>query len=238
MGRVITECVAKTENCRIVAGIDINKSCKTDYPVFDDFGSLTVRGDVIIDFSHPSVLQNLLEYCKLNDVPAVLATTGYSDEQISLIKQFSSSCALFFTFNMSLGINLLLELAKKAACVLCDNYDIEIIEAHHNQKVDAPSGTALMIANAVNDALNNEFTYVYDRHDVRQKRSNSEIGIHSIRGGTIVGEHTIMFAGRDEVLSISHSAQSKEIFATGAVKAAVYMVGKPSGLYSMNDLIK
>lgn len=238
MGRVITRSVAAAEDCRIVAGIDINKDDSLGYPVFLDFDALDVRGDVVIDFSHPSALDGILAYCKANGVPAVLATTGYSPEQTETIRSAAADCALFFTFNMSLGINLLIELTKKATCILGDTFDIEIIEAHHNQKIDAPSGTAVMIADAVKDALSEDCKYVYDRHSERKKRDKNEIGIHSIRGGTIVGEHTVMFAGHDEILSISHSARSKEIFATGAVKAAQFMVGKPNGLYSMNDMIE
>ena len=238
MGRVITHSVAAAEDCRIVAGIDINKDDSLGYPVFLDFDALDVRGDVVIDFSHPSALDGILAYCKANGVPAVLATTGYSPEQTETIKRAAADCALFFTFNMSLGINLLIELTKKATCILGDTFDIEIIEAHHNQKIDAPSGTAVMIADAVKGALSEDCKYVYDRHSERKKRDKNEIGIHSIRGGTIVGEHTVMFAGHDEILSISHSARSKEIFATGAVKAAQFMVGKPNGMYSMNDMIE
>lgn len=238
MGRVITRSVAAAEDCRIVAGIDINKDDSLGYPVFSGFDALDVRGDVVIDFSHPSALDGILAYCKANGVPAVLATTGYSPEQTETIKRAAADCALFFTFNMSLGINLLIELTKKATCILGDAFDIEIIEAHHNQKIDAPSGTAVMIADAVKGALSEDCKYVYDRHSERKKRDKNEIGIHSIRGGTIVGEHTVMFAGHDEILSISHSARSKEIFATGAVKAAQFMVGKPNGMYSMNDMIE
>jgi len=238
MGKVITELVNQTEDCTIVAGVDINTQ-STDYPVYDNINKINgLDADVIVDFSHPSVLNSLLDYSKSNSLPLVLSTTGYSDEQTELIKEAAKVTPVFFSFNMSLGINLLIELAKKAACILSDTFDIEIIEAHHNQKIDAPSGTAVMISNGIKESLcDKEYFDVYDRHSVREKRNEKEIGVHSIRGGTIVGEHTVMFAGNDEIVSISHSARSKGIFASGAVKAAVFMVGKPAGLYSMKDLI-
>ncbi len=237
MGKVISNLVAENEDCRIVAGIDINTTANT-YPVFNSFDNLTIEGDVIIDFSHPSTLSSICEYVERTGTPAVLTTTGYSTEQIAKIKNLSKRAPVFFSFNMSLGINLLVELAKKATCVLGDTFDIEIIEAHHNQKIDAPSGTAVMISEAIKDSLcDNEYQEVYDRHSVRQKRGQKEIGMHAIRGGTIVGEHTVMFAGHDEIVSISHSARSKEVFASGAVKAAMFMVGKPEGLYTMKDMI-
>ncbi len=238
MGKVVSQIVSQRDDCQIVAGIDINTSDNT-YPVFDSFKNLTVSGDVIIDFSHPSTLDSICEYIKATDTPAILTTTGYSTEQIEKIKALAVNSPIFFSFNMSLGINLLIELAKKATCVLGDTFDIEIIEAHHNQKLDAPSGTAVMISEAIKDSLcDSEYHEVYERHSVRQKRGEKEIGIHAIRGGTIVGEHTVMFAGHDEIVSISHSARSKEVFASGAVKAAVFMVGKPAGLYTMKDMIK
>ena len=237
MGKVITELVNQKEDCTIVAGVDLNTKSNS-YPVFNSFSDITVDADVIIDFSHPSVLNSLLDYAKKCGLPLVLSTTGYTPEQTEQIKRAAKDIPIFFSFNMSLGINLLIELAKKAACILSDNFDIEIIEAHHNQKIDAPSGTAVMISEAIKDSLSDaEYYDVYDRHSVREKRNNKEIGVHSIRGGTIVGEHTVMFAGNDEIVSISHSARSKGIFASGAVKAATFMVGKPAGIYSMKDMI-
>ena len=195
------------------------------------------KPDVIIDFSHPSSLDDLLDYCMTNGTPIVIATTGYNDEQIAKIHKASEQIPVFFTFNMSLGINLLTELAKKATQILGGQFDIEIIEKHHNQKIDAPSGTAIMLANAINEELDNSCTYVYDRHSVRQKRAKNEIGMHAIRGGTIVGEHEIIFAGRDEVISLKHEAHSKQVFAVGSVNAAVFMCGKPAGIYAMKDLL-
>ncbi len=171
------------------------------------------------------------------NVPVILATTGYSETQIAQIKSAAKQIPVFFTFNMSLGINLLVELSKKATAVLGNQYDIEIIEKHHNQKIDAPSGTALMLADAINETLDNSCVYTYDRHSMRQKRDKKEIGIHAVRGGTIVGEHEVIFAGHDEVISLSHSAASKELFATGSINAAVFLNGKSAGLYSMSDLI-
>ena len=176
-------------------------------------------------------------YAKTNGTALVLASTGYNEAEIAKIKSASAEIPIFFTANMSIGINLLRELAKKAASILGEQYDIEIIEKHHNQKIDAPSGTALMLADAINESCGNRYSYVYDRHNVRKKRERSEIGIHSVRGGTIVGEHEIIFAGRDEVITLSHSAASKEVFAVGAVNAAAFIVGKPAGLYSMADMI-
>ena len=170
--------------------------------------------------------------------PLVLATTGYTDEERSQTNAAAAQIPVFFTFNMSLGINLLVELARKATQILGGQFDVEIVEKHHNLKKDAPSGTAIMIAEAINEELGGKERLVYDRHSVRKPRDNDEIGMHSIRGGTIVGEHDVIFAGHDEVITLSHSAQSKEVFAAGAVNAAVFLAGKPAGLYAMSDLIK
>lgn len=238
MGHVIQEAVAAREDCRIVAGVDLAKDDSLSFPVYSSIDQVQETADALIDFSHPSTLDSLLGYMEKTGTAAVLATTGYSEEQIEKIKRMAESVPIFFSFNMSLGINLLVELAKKATCILGESFDIEIVEAHHNQKIDAPSGTAVMLANAVKDALAEDYELVYDRHDRRQKREKKEIGIHSLRGGTIVGEHSVVFAGRDEIVTLSHSARSKEIFACGSVRAALYMVGKPAGLYSMSDLMK
>ncbi|MBC8569569.1 4-hydroxy-tetrahydrodipicolinate reductase [Zongyangia hominis] len=237
MGHVISNIVAGRDDCTIVAGIDINTQRHFDYPVFAKPSDYAGGADVIIDFSHPSVLTPLLAFSKERGIPVVLATTGYSKAQIEEIHAAAKGTPVFFTANMSLGINLMVELAKKAAGVLGDSFDIEIIEKHHNQKIDAPSGTALMIADAVSGVLDEKPQYVYDRHSQRKKRDKNEIGIHAVRGGTIVGEHDIMFAGRDEILTISHTAMSKEVFASGAVNAAVFMCGKTAGLYNMKDMV-
>lgn len=236
MGRVVADVINAREGIKVIAGIDVTvKEC--GFTVYNKPMELPEVPDVIIDFSHPSALGDLLEYALTNGTALVLASTGYDKEQIAKIESASHSVPIFFTANMSLGINLLSELAKKAAAVLGGQFDIEIVEKHHNQKIDAPSGTALMLANAINDVSDDKYNYVYDRHSVRKKRDGNEIGIHAVRGGTIVGEHEIIFAGRDEVITLSHSAYSKEVFAVGAVNAAVFMVGKAAGLYSMADLI-
>lgn len=236
MGRVIGSIVAERNDCTIVAGVDLNTDPLVSFPVYSSPFAIKEEADVIIDFSHPSLLVDLLEYAASKKLPAVIATTGLSGEQIDLIHTCSKQLPLFFTANMSLGVNLMAELAKKAAQIL-QGFDIEIIEKHHNQKIDAPSGTALMLAEEINNALPSPYQYVYDRHSKRQMRTKAEIGLHSVRGGTIVGEHEVLFCGKDEILSISHSAASKDVFATGAVAAAVFLHGKPKGLYSMKDII-
>lgn len=237
MGRVITACVNSRDDARIVAGVDINTDTLSSYPVYDSFDKITEKADVIIDFSHPSTLENLLAFAQKTATPLVLATTGFSASQTEKIKALANNIPLFFTFNMSLGINLLVALSKKAARVLDGNFDVEIIEKHHNQKLDAPSGTAIMLAEAINETYDNKMIYEYDRHSKREKRPANQIGIHSVRGGNIVGEHEVIFAGHDEVISLTHTATSKEVFAVGALKAALFMKGKTSGLYDMNDVI-
>ena len=237
MGRVIRSCVEKRDDCKIVAGVDPVNDAQADFPVFSNCYDIDIDADVIIDFSHPSALDNLLDYAEKKGVALVLATTGYSDEQVKKIHEYSKRIPLFFSFNMSLGINLMVELVKKATCILSDGFDIEVVEAHHNQKLDAPSGTAIMLTNAIQSALNDDYNINYDRHSTRNKRDPKEIGVHSIRGGTIVGEHSVIFAGHDEIFKLSHSAGSKEIFAVGSLKAALFVVGKPVGLYSMSDMM-
>ncbi len=238
MGRVIADICRSRTDCTITAGIDLLGEQYSDFPVYKRVFELPEKPDVIIDFSHPSALPDLLSYCKMNGVPLVVATTGYTDEERAEITAASANIPIFFTFNMSLGINLLVELAKKATQILGGQFDIEIVEKHHNLKKDAPSGTAIMIGEAINEELDNSKHFVYDRHSVRRERGKDEIGMHAIRGGTIVGDHDIIFAGRDEVITLSHSAQSKEVFAVGAVNAAVFLAGKQAGLYAMSDLIK
>ena len=237
MGRVIADIISTRSDCSVCAGVDIVAEQYSDFPVYKNVNELTSKPDVIIDFSHPSALDSLLDYCKINNVPVVVATTGYTDDQIKQIKAAAEQIPIFFTFNMSLGINLLVDLAKRATKVLGDQFDIEIVEKHHNLKKDAPSGTAIMIAEAINEELDNKMHYVYDRHSVRKPREKTEIGMHSIRGGTIVGEHDIIFAGRDEVITLSHSAGSKQVFAVGSVNAAVFLSGCEKGLYQMSDLL-
>ena len=237
MGHFINDVISGRDDCRIVAGIDKFGEKYSDFPVYKDITEITEKPDVIIDFSNPSALDGLVKYGLENGTALVLATTGYSEEQVEKIHKTAEQIPVFFTFNMTLGINLMAELARKATKVLGGQYDIEIVEKHHNQKIDAPSGTAIMLADAINEELDNKYNYVYDRHSVRAKRSQTEIGIHSIRGGTIVGEHEIIFAGRDEVISLKHEAHSKQVFAVGAVNAAVFLKGKNAGLYAMSDLL-
>ena len=238
MGRVINDIISNRVDCKVVAGVDKVSESYADFPVVATMSELPVKPDVIIDFTHPSLLDDLLDYCLTNGVAVVIATTGYSAEQIERIHKAAESIPVFFTFNMSLGINLLADLAKRATQVLGEQFDIEIIEKHHNQKIDAPSGTAIMLANAINEEAEDKYNYVYDRHSVRAKRTKNEIGMHAIRGGTIVGEHEIIFAGRDEVISLKHEAHSKSVFAVGSVNAAVFLENKPAGLYAMSDLLK
>lgn len=238
MGHAVTTCVSERCDCAIAAGIDLNTESYAGYPVYANPRNCMAAPDAVIDFSHPSALEKTLEYAKERHIPVVLATTGYDDAQIQQIHEAATQIPVFFTANMSLGINLLAELCKKAAEVLGDTFDVEIIEKHHNQKLDAPSGTALMLAHAVEEGLSYEPTYVYDRHAVRQKRDKNEIGFSAVRGGNIVGEHEVLFAGHDEIITLTHSARSKDVFAVGAVNAALFLVGKPAGLYTMADLIK
>ncbi len=238
MGKMIYECVKDREDCRVVGGIDLITESYADFPVVSKPSELTVKADVIIDFSNPALLDGLLEYSMSTGTPVVYATTGYTVEQIAKIKKASESVPVFFSWNMSMGINLLVELSKKAASFLGEQFDIEIVEKHHNQKLDAPSGTALMLANGINETFDNGKEYVYDRHSVRKKREKKEIGIHAVRGGTIVGEHEIIFAGSDEVITLSHSAASRRVFAVGSVNAAVFIKGKGPGMYDMSDVLK
>ena len=237
MGQVITRLVAEDDDCEIVAGFDVNDTIDNTYPVFTNPDEFTDEADVVIDFSHPSALTNVLNYCKKRKFPVILATTGFTNEQKQEFIDASKEIPVFFSANMSLGINLLIALAKKATKLLEGNFDIEIVERHHNQKLDAPSGTALAIADAIDETLSFPAEYVYDRHAVRKKRKKTEIGLHAVRGGTIVGDHDIIFAGTDEVIELKHSAHSKEVFAVGAVKAAKFITDKPAGLYNMNDII-
>lgn len=238
MGKAVTSAVQSRNDCKIIFGADPYGTSAYDYPVFASLSASNEKADVIIDFSNPASLDDVLAYALENKVPCVLCTTGYSPEQVEKIKKASESVAIFYSGNMSLGINLLIELSKEAAKILgAADFDIEIVEKHHNQKIDAPSGTALMIADSISDTLAEEPQYVYDRHSYRKKRAKNEIGIHSVRGGTIVGEHEVIFAGHDEVVTISHQAQSKEVFAVGAVNAAVYLADQGAGMYNMGNLL-
>lgn len=238
MGRVIADIVAAREDCRIVAGLDINTAKNDTFPVFADPFEFKGECDVIIDFSNASSTEHLLLFCEKHSTPIVICTTGHSPEQLQKIRHASTLVPVFRSGNMSLGINLMLDLLRKAAVVLGDGYDVEIIEQHHNQKLDAPSGTALMLADAVREALPHDAAYCYDRHERREKRPAHEIGIHAVRGGTIVGEHSVLFCGRDEIIELKHSALSREVFAVGAVNAALFMgLCTQPGMYDMSDVI-
>lgn len=236
MGKVIRNVVSSKDDCEVVAGIDINTESDS-FPVYDSPEKIAEEADVIIDFSNPALLDSLLDFAVSRKIPLVIGTTGYDEAQKEKIRKASEKTAVFFTYNMSLGVNLLASLAKKAVEVLGSDFDIEIVEKHHNQKIDAPSGTALMLADAMCEEIDRPMKYEYDRHSKREKRTRDEIGIHAVRGGTIVGEHEIIFAGRDEIITLSHSARSKEIFAVGAVNAAMFMNGKEAGLYDMSQMI-
>lgn len=238
MGKVITDIVSKKGNMQIVAGFDTYTANLADYPVYADVKEYTGACDVIIDFSNPASLDSLLVYCQESKTPVVICTTGHSKEQLDAMRAASANIPVFRSGNMSIGINLLMDLLRKCAAVLGDGFDVEITEKHHNQKVDAPSGTALMLADAVSEALPYDAEYVYDRHSRREKRPAHEIGLHSIRGGTIVGEHEVLFAGRDEMIEIRHTALSREVFAVGAVDAAAFLASQTQpGMYDMSDVI-
>lgn len=237
MGRVISNLISQRNDCKVIAGVDVAGQQYTNYPIVNNIFDLPETPDVVIDYSHPSALSGLLSYCKMKNVPLVIATTGYSKDEILEIKQAAKQIPIFFTFNMSIGINLLIDLARRCVKALGGQFDIEILEKHHNLKKDAPSGTAIMLAEAINEELNDKAKFVYDRHNIRKAREKEEIGIHSIRGGTIVGEHEIIFAGHDEIITLSHTALSKEVFAVGSINAAVFLTKQSKGLYEMKDLI-
>nr|WP_296956879.1 4-hydroxy-tetrahydrodipicolinate reductase [uncultured Mediterraneibacter sp.] len=239
MGRMITELVKNDSAAEIVAGVDKYTAVPNDYPVFESITACDVDADVVIDFSNAGAVDELLAYCTEKKLPVVLCTTGLSEEQLKKVEESSEKSAILKSANMSMGINLLLKLLKDAAKVLAPaGYDIELVEKHHNQKLDAPSGTALALADSINDALNNEYNYVYDRSQVRQKRDAKEIGISAVRAGTIVGEHEVLFAGTDEVIEFKHTAYSRSVFAKGAVEAAKFLAGKETGMYDMGDVIQ
>ena len=240
MGQMITGIVKERDDARIVAGIDVFDGITTNgYPVFTDIDACDVEADVVIDFSNASAVDKLMEYCEAKSLPLVLCSTGLSEEQLAKAKALSGKIAVLKSANMSLGINLLQKLLKDAAAILAPSgFDIEIVEKHHRMKLDAPSGTALALADSVNEALNNEYSYVYDRSARREKRPDKEIGISAVRGGTIVGDHDVIFAGTDEVITFSHTAYSRAVFAKGAVSAAVFLAGKQPGFYDMSNVIE
>lgn len=241
MGAAVTAAVSERDDCGIICGIDLFTEAVRDYPIYASPAlvpeNFIKKADVIIDFSNPSAFGGLMEFAVRSNIPAVICTTGLNDSQKGIMKDAAERIPVFFSANMSIGVNLINELAKKAARVLGDSFDIEIIEMHHNQKIDAPSGTALMLADSIKAELGGETEYEYDRHSKREKRPKNEIGIHAVRGGTITGEHEIIFAGHDEIIKISHSARSKELFAVGAVNAAVFLNGKSAGMYDMSMML-
>lgn len=238
MGQCITGICKEDEGIEIVAGVDLYTRIENGYPIFTSIKECDVEADVVIDFSNAAAVDELLDYCGEKGLPVVLCTTGLSEEQLEHMRQVSEKTAVLKSANMSLGINTLLELLKKAALVFAPaGFDMEIVEKHHNQKVDAPSGTALALADSMNEALEEKYTYTYDRSKERKKREKYEIGISAVRGGNIVGEHEVIFAGQDEVITFHHTAYSKAVFAKGAVEAAKFLAGREPGMYDMADVI-
>lgn len=238
MGQVISQLLQSDEKAQVVAGIDISDNELGNYPVYSAFTDCEIEGDVIIDFSTPNKIEDMFDYALRKKTPIVLCTTGLSEEQDNMVIESSKEIAILQSANMSLGINMLIKLLQAATKPLAEaDYDIEIIEKHHNQKVDAPSGTALALADAINESLDNEYEYEYDRSKKREKRSKKVIGISAVRGGTIVGDHQVLFAGTDEVIELKHTAYSRSVFAKGAIQAAKYLDKKGPGLYNMNDVI-
>lgn len=238
MGKTIAGLIAADDSMELVAGVDAFDDGSNPFPVFKSIEACDVEADAVIDFSVAAAVDGLLDYCVEKQIPCVLCTTGLSGQQLVKVNEASKKVAVLKSANMSLGINMLLKLLKEATQVLAGaGFDIEIVEKHHNLKVDAPSGTALALGDAVNEALNNEYEYVFDRSGRREKRPVKEIGFSAVRGGTIVGDHDVIFAGTDEVVTFSHTAYSKAVFGKGAVQAAKFLKGKPAGLYNMSDVI-
>lgn len=238
MGQMITNIIAAEEDIEIVAGVDASDHIKNTYPVFTNIAQCDAAADVVIDFCSAAAVDALLDYCAEKQIPCVLCTTGLSEAQLAHVDEAAKKVAVLKSANMSLGVNMLRKLLKNAAQVLVPaGFDIEIVEKHHNLKVDAPSGTALALADSINEEFDNQFEYVYDRSGKRERRTDKEIGISAVRGGTIVGDHDIIFAGEDEVITFSHRAYSKALFGKGAVQAAKFLKGKPAGKYDMKDVI-
>lgn len=238
MGRMITDLIGQDEEIEVVAGVDAFCQNADSYPVYANICDCREKADAVIDFSNAAAVDGLLDWCVKEQVPCVLCTTGLTLEQLQHVKEASKKVAILRSANMSLGINMLLKLLKEATAILAPaGFDIEIVEKHHNQKLDAPSGTALALADSINEELHNEYEYKYDRSQVREKRSAKEIGISAVRGGTIVGDHDVIFAGTDEVITFSHCAYSRAVFGKGAIQAAKYLAGKQAGLYEMADVI-
>ena len=239
MGRVITDIVKNSTDAEIVAGVDVIDDGSLGYPVFSKISDVDIDADVIIDFSSAKVTDSLLDFAVEKNLPVVLCTTGLSEEQLKKVEQSSEKVAILKSANMSLGINTIINMLKTAANVFCPaGFDVEIVEQHHHNKLDAPSGTALALADAINEARDGEFEYIYDRSQRREKRGAKELGISAVRGGSIPGTHDVIFAGQDEVIEIRHIAYSRSIFGNGAVNAAKFLAGKPAGMYSMADVIE
>ena len=239
MGKVISGLIAEDEKMKVVAGVDAFDNGQNEFPVCKTIRECQVAADVVIDFSVAAAVDDLLDYCVEHNTPCVLCTTGLSEEQMNKVNESAKKVAILKSANMSMGINMLMKLLKEATRILAPaGFDIEIVEKHHNQKLDAPSGTALALGDAINEELNNEYEYVFDRSTRREKRPKKEIGYSAIRGGTIVGEHDIIFAGKDEVITFSHTAYSRTVLGNGAVQAAKFLAGKAAGMYQMSDVIE
>ena len=238
MGQMITDMVKQDDECTIVAGIDIVDNRDNGYPVYTKLADCDVEADAIIDFTSATDFESRMDYAVDKQIPIIECSTGLSEEQMDYLKKASEKVAVLKSANMSLGINLLMKLLKEAAVKLAgDGFDVEIVEKHHNQKLDAPSGTALALADSINEAMDDCYEYIYDRSQVRQKRDKKELGISAVRGGTIVGEHEVIFAGTDEVITFKHTAYSRAVFAKGSITAAKYLKGKAAGLYDMSDVL-
>lgn len=238
MGQMIVGLIKEDKELEVVAGVDKFDGVDNPFPVFSSIQECDVQADVVIDFSNAGAVDGLLDYCVKTHTPVVLCTTGLSEEQLAKVEEAAKETAVLRSANMSLGINLLMKLLKEAAPTLAAaGFDIEIVEKHHNQKLDAPSGTAIALADSINESMDGAYTYVYDRSQVRQKRGGKELGISAVRGGTIVGDHDVIFAGTDEVITFEHRAYSRALFGKGAVQAARFLAGKPAGKYDMGDVI-
>lgn len=237
MGHAVVDVAKNYNNVEIVGGIDLSSGSNYKFPVFNSASQISIKPDVIIDFSNPKVLEQLLKYAVNSRIPVVLCTTGYSDDQIDQIRGASKHIPVFCSRNMSIGINFLIEIVRRAVSVLGEDFDVEIIERHHNKKIDSPSGTAIMIADEIDKCKNNTMIYEFSRHLKQAPRSKNEIGIHSVRGGNIVGDHEVLFIGKNESIKLSHFAQSREIFAEGAIEAAKFLKDRQCGIYDMSDMI-
>lgn len=236
MGQEVQKQLDSYDNCILIGGFDKENTGKFTFPVYTNFEEIVEKPDVIIDFSIPKATLSMLQYAKQNNIPVVIATTGFSEEENLKIKEYSKDLPIFKSANMSFDINLMAKVLNMVAKAL-SNTDIEIIESHHNRKIDSPSGTALLLADSINKALDNSLTYEFDRHNKHEKRSKNEIGFSSIRGGNIVGEHSVLFLGENETFEITHKAYSRSVFADGAIKAACFLVNKSNGFYTMDNLL-